>query len=260
MNKPRSGAARRAPPFDQALPDGRLIQFFATAPEPCPYLPGRLERKLLTPLIGARATASYDDLVARGFRRSHTVAYRPACRGCDACIPVRIPVEAFRLSRNLRRATKDCADWRAEEIVPAPARPAHYRLFQRYQTTRHGGGDMARMSFGDYRAMVEESFVATMLAEFRNAAGELKGVTVYDRVADGLSGLYQFFEPEPESASPGSYMIVWLIERAQALGLPYVYLGYYIDDCRKMAYKARFRPLEALGPDGRWRPFKPNLA
>lgn len=257
MTKQRPETAGLAPSLGAALPRGPLIQLFATPPEPCPYLPGRLERKLLTPLIGPRAAASYDDLVLRGFRRSHTIAYRPACRGCDACIPVRIPVAGFVFSRNLRRATRACADWRAEEIAPAIAEPAHYRLFQRYQTTRHGGGDMARMSFGEYRAMIEESFVKTALAEFRDEAGALQGVTIYDQVADGLSGLYQFFEPALESASPGSFMIAWLVERAHALGLPYVYLGYYIKDCRKMAYKARFKPLEALGPDGRWGPFAP---
>lgn len=117
---------------------------------------------------------------------------------------------------------------------------------------------MARMSFGEYRAMVEESFVQTILAEFRDAAGALQGVAIYDRVANGLSALYQFFEPELENTSPGSFMIAWLVERARSLGLDHVYLGYYIGDCRKMAYKARFKPLEALGPDGTWVPFEPT--
>ncbi|MGD9537909.1 MAG: arginyltransferase [Alphaproteobacteria bacterium] len=241
----------------EVLPRGPLVQLFATPPEPCPYLAGRMERKLLTPLIGPRAAANYDDLVVRGFRRSHTIAYRPACRTCDACVPVRIPVESFKLSRNMRKAIRGCADWRAEEVAPPVAQPHHYRLFQRYQNTRHDGGDMARMSFGEYRSMVEESFVPTALAEFRDPSGEVRAVTIYDRIADGLSGLYQFFAPETEASSPGSFMIVWLIERARTLGLPYVYLGYYIAECRKMAYKTRFQPLEALGPDGTWRRFEP---
>jgi arginine-tRNA-protein transferase len=257
MTKQRPHAASLAPPLGATLPRGPLIQLFATPPEPCPYLPGRLERKLLTPLIGPRAASSYDDLVLRGFRRSHTVAYRPACRGCDACIPVRIPVAGFRVSRNLRKAIGACTAWQAEESTPVTAQLGHFRLFQRYQTTRHDGGDMARMSFGEYRAMVEESFVSTVIAEFRDPSGALQGVTIYDRVANGLSGLYQFFESDHEGASPGSFMIAWLVERARALGLSYVYLGYYIRDCRKMAYKARFKPLEALGPDGRWTPFEP---
>ena len=236
---------------------GRLVPLFATPPEPCPYLPERNERKLLTPLYGPNASAVFDELVTRGFRRSHSVAYRPACKGCDACLPVRVRVDEFRPTRNLRKALKDAADWRGEEIDPPAALPNHYRLFQRYQTSRHGGGDMSRMSFGDYRAMVEESAVRSVLVEFRDQHGTVIGVAIYDRVADGLSGLYQFFEPELEPSSPGTFMIVWLIERARALGLPYLYLGYYIEDCRKMAYKVRFRPLEALGPDGRWAPFDP---
>jgi arginine-tRNA-protein transferase len=260
MSKGRIETRALAHSGTDLLPRGPLVQLFATPPEPCPYLPGRLERKLLTPLIGPRAAANYDELVSRGFRRSHTIAYRPACRGCDACIPVRIPVDAFKVSRNLRRAMRGCAGWHAEEFAPPIAQPHHYRTFQRYQNSRHDGGDMARMSYGEYRSMVEESFVPTVLAAFRDPTGEVQAVTIYDRIADGLSGLYQFFEPATEAASPGSFMIVWLIERARALGLPYVYLGYYIEACRKMAYKTRFQPLEALGPDGRWQRFEPASA
>lgn len=239
---------------------GRLVPLFATPPEPCPYLPERNERKLLTPLYGLHAPALFDDLVVRGFRRSHSVAYRPACRACDACVPVRVRVEDFVPSRNLRRVLKGAGQWRGVEIDPPAAQPNHYRLFQRYQSSRHGGGDMARMSFGDYRAMVEESAVRTVLVEFRDEADAVIGVVIYDRVTDGLSGLYQFFEPELEARSPGTFMITWLIERTRALGLPHLYLGYYIEHCRKMAYKVRFRPLEALGPDGRWRAFEPPAA
>ncbi|MSO69743.1 MAG: arginyltransferase [Alphaproteobacteria bacterium] len=257
MNKPRSYTARNAPPIDRTRPDGPLIQFFATPPEPCPYLAGRLERKLLTPLTGSRAPFTYDDLIKRGFRRSHTVAYRPACRQCDACVPVRIVTREFEPSRNLKRSIRVCASWRAEEFAEPTALPAHYRLFQRYQATRHTGGNMARMSFAEYRSMVEESFVHTRLAEFRNDAGALQGIAIYDRVENGLSALYQFFEPDLESTSPGSFMIAWMVERALSLGLDHVYLGYYIGECRKMAYKARFQPLEALGADGRWAPFEP---
>ncbi len=255
MTKQRT-ESERLTPLDAALPNGPFVQLFATPPEPCPYLSGRLERKLLTPLTGARATATYDSLVLRGFRRSHTIAYRPACRACDACLPVRVVAAEFLPSRNLKRAIRACASWQATEIAPPSALPTHYRLFQRYQATRHEGGDMARMSFGDYRSMVEESHVQTMLAEFRDPTGALQAVAIYDRVVNGLSALYQFFEPELESASPGSYMIAWLVERARELGLAYVYLGYYIEDCQKMAYKARFKPIEALGPDGRWVPFE----
>jgi arginine-tRNA-protein transferase len=251
---PQGRAAGRVAPRQ----GGRLVQLFATSPEPCPYLPERNERKLLTPLYGPQAAGLFDDLVVHGFRRSHSVAYRPACRGCDACVPVRVPVARFSPSRNLRKAIHDCRDWHALELEPPPAQPAHYRLFQRYQQRRHGEGDMARMSFGEYRAMVKETAVRSVLVEFRTPAGELAAVTIYDRVADGFSGLYQFFTPESHAQSPGSFMIVWLIERARALGLAHVYLGYYIAGAAKMSYKARFQPLEALGPDGRWAPFRPE--
>jgi arginine-tRNA-protein transferase len=241
-----------------ALAKGQLVQLFATPPEPCPYLPDRLERKLLTPLTGPDAPSVFDELLVRGFRRSHTVAYRPACRGCDACLPVRVRVADFTPSRSMRKIASLCAEWLTQETTPALARPAHYRVFQRYQSSRHGGGEMERMSFGEYRAMVEESYVRTTLVEFRadSGIGKPVGVMIYDRAADGLSGLYQFFEPEIGRKSPGTYMILWLIERARAFGLPYVYLGYYIAESRKMAYKARFRPLEILRPTGRWMPFE----
>ena len=234
---------------------GDLQFFFGTLPQPCPYLPGRQESKIVTELAGRGARALHEELSRAGFRRSHTLAYKPACTGCNACIPVRIPVADFAASRSLKRVWRRNADLSAAE-KPARATPEQFAVFARYQQWRHGDGGMATMNLGDYRAMVEETPIDTMLVEFRDGDGKFFGASLTDRLSDGLSGVYKYFDPTEPQRSAGTYIVLWHIERARALGLPYVYLGYWIADCRKMSYKARFRPIEALGPGG-WRPMVP---
>lgn len=233
----------------------RLHLFYGTARQPCPYLPGREERKAAVALSGPGARALLDSLTAAGFRRTYSAAWRPACQGCDACVPVRIPVAAFRPSRSQRRVRRRNADLRARECPPFGTLE-QYGVFRAYESSRHGG-DMAAMGFGEFRAMIEDTPADTRMAEFRDADGRLAAAALLDRVADGLSAVYTFFAPGRERASPGVYAVLWLVSRARALGLPYVYLGYWIRDCPKMAYKTRFRPLEAL-VGGRWLPFGPQ--
>jgi arginine-tRNA-protein transferase len=231
-------------------PPRRPQFFYTTAPLPCPYLPGRTERKVVTEITGPDAEPLHDRLSRAGFRRSHNIAYAPVCPGCNACVPIRIPVAQFTADRGLRRV------WKANPgvdgtDVPARATAEQYQLFQRYQQARHGDGDMATMSFYDYRAMVEDTPIETFLVEFRDPDESLVGVCLTDRLGDGLSAVYSFFLPEQEKRSLGTFTILWLIERARLLGLPHVYLGYWVRESRKMAYKARFRPSEIL-VGGRW--------
>jgi leucyl-tRNA---protein transferase len=225
--------------------------FYTTAPLPCPYVTGRTERKVVTEIAGPGTEALHDRLSRAGFRRSHNIAYAPVCPSCQSCIPIRIPVATFQPGATLRRIAK--ANARVEGFVAAPRATAEqFQLFQRYQQARHGGGDMATMSFYDYRAMVEDTPVETFLAEFRDPDTRLISACLTDRLGDGLSAVYSFYAPTLEKRSLGTHAILWLIERARALGLPYVYLGYWVPESRKMAYKARFRPSEVL-ISGTWR-------
>jgi leucyl-tRNA---protein transferase len=226
-------------------------QFYRTAALPCPYLADRVERKLVTELAGREAVAFYNELSRAGFRRSHNLAYRPACAGCEACLPVRIPVAEFRLTRSLRRIVNLNRDIAARLVAPIVS-VEQYRLFLRYQRARHSDSDMAAMTYGDYRAMIEDSPVATRLVELRHAAGALAGACLLDLLDDGLSAVYSFYDPADGNRSLGNLLVLSLINEARTLGLPYVYLGYLISDSPKMAYKARFRPLEGLGSSG-WR-------
>ncbi|KAA5607595.1 arginyltransferase [Roseospira marina] len=224
--------------------------FFTTAPMPCPYLDGRLERKIVTDLTGPSADTVHDALSRAGFRRSHTIAYAPACPGCQACLPVRIVVDGFKPRGTLRRITKANTDL-SVTVLTASATAEQYQLFARYQQARHGESDMALMGFFDYRSMVEDSPIDTAMAEFRDPDGTLVAGCLLDRMNDGLSAVYSFFEPDSATRrSLGTYMVLWLIERARSEGLDYVYLGYWIENSRKMSYKSRFRPLEAFGPEG----------
>lgn len=225
--------------------------FYRTAALPCPYLDGKIERKLVTELVGREATEFYNRLSRAGFRRSHNLAYRPACGGCSACLPVRIVVADFIDSRSLKRIRNLNRGIRPRMTAPL-ATLEQYRLFLRYQRTRHGDSDMAAMTFGDYRAMIEESPVATRLAELRDDGGVLRGACLLDVLDDGLSAVYSFYDPDQSKHSLGTLLVLVLIDEARRRGLPYVYLGYWIADSAKMAYKARFRPLEALEPGG-WR-------
>src|ERR1700731_2669095 len=205
-------------------------QFYLTSPSACPYLPSRQERKVFTHLIGRRAVALNDQLTQSGFRRSQTIAYRPACENCRACVSVRIKADEFRLSRN----------------------------FRRYLDARHGDGGMADMTAVDYATMIEDSHVETRLVEYRLsqesavAAGKrpLLAACLTDLLADGLSMVYSFYVPGEQHRSFGTYMILDHIERARRFGLPHVYLGYWVAGSRKMAYKARFLPQERLGMNG----------
>lgn len=226
--------------------------FFGTRELPCPYLPDRLERKVVTELSGQEPQALYGRLSRAGFRRSHGLAYRPACTGCGACIPVRINAADFTWTRSFRRILRMNRDL-TETVQPAMATVEQYRLFQRYQNSRHGGGDMSGMALTEYRDMIEETPVDTDVIEYRDTEGTLVGVMLADRTEDGFSAVYSFFAPEMERRSLGSHVILSQVLRASDAGLPFVYLGYWIADSRKMAYKTRFRPLEALG-DGGWTP------
>lgn len=223
--------------------------FFATAPLPCPYLPGRIERRVVTELSGREAMSLNDRLSLAGFRRSHGICYAPACPDCNACVPVRIVAPEFHMTRSHRRIWRMNADIDADVRDPV-ATNEQFALFADYQAVRHGDGDMAKMDFLDYQALVEDTPVETELVEFRGADGLLAAVCVVDRVDNGLSAVYSFFDPEDRKRGLGSYIILWLVDRARAAGLDYVYLGFWIDGCDKMAYKARFQPLELLGADG----------
>jgi leucyl-tRNA---protein transferase len=238
-------------------PPKRPQFFYTTAPLPCPYLSGRTERKVVTEITGPDAEAMHDRLSRAGFRRSHNIAYAPVCPGCNACVPIRIPVGRFAIDRSLRRVLKANANLIGRETPPR-ATAEQYQLFQRYQNARHHDGDMATMSFYDYRAMVEDTPIETSVIEFRDERERLVAACLTDRLGDGLSAVYSFFDPLLERRSPGTFMILWLIEQARAVGLPHVYLGYWVQKSRKMAYKARFKPSEIL-VGGVWRDAAPDI-
>ena len=233
-------------------PPRRPQFFYTTAPLPCPYVQGRVERKVVTEIAGPDAERLHDRLSRAGFRRSHNIAYAPVCHGCSSCVPIRIPVASYTPSRTMKRVQRANRAILGHEIA-ARATAEQYALFQLYQAARHGEGDMAAMSFYDYRAMVEDTPIDTRIVEFREASGRLIGVCLTDRLGDGVSAVYSFFDPALAAQSLGSLAILWLIGRAAELGLPYVYLGYWVPESRKMAYKARFRPCEILA-GGAWRP------
>nr|WP_295739010.1 arginyltransferase [uncultured Acidocella sp.] len=225
--------------------------FYTTAPLPCPYVAGRTERKVVTELAGVSAETLHDRLSRGGFRRSHNIAYAPVCAGCNACVPIRIRAHEFEPDRTQRRIEKRNADLLVQEMPPR-ATAEQYALFQAYQQARHGDGDMSTMSFYDYRAMVEDTPIETSLVEFRLPSGQLVGACLTDRLGDGLSAVYSFFETEMNARSLGTYAIIWLARRAVSLRLEHVYLGYWVEDSRKMSYKAKFHPSEVLR-GGVWR-------
>jgi arginine-tRNA-protein transferase len=230
-------------------------QFYLTAPAPCPYLPGRLERKVFTHLVGDRAAALNDILTQGGFRRSQNIAYRPACDGCRSCISVRTIVDDFRPTESMARVIRKNRDLVGTPTSPTPSSD-QYSLFRRYLDARHSEGGMADMSVLDYAMMVGESYVTTNVYEYRfrgpdtaiNGRGEgpLIATALTDVLADGLSMVYSFYDPDYADRSLGTFMILDHIQRARKLGLPYVYLGYWVDGSRKMGYKRRFKPQEHL--------------
>ena len=225
--------------------------YYVLAESACPYLPGRRERKLITEVSGADASHRYSLLSRAGFRRSHHFAYRPACEGCAACVPVRVNAKRFAMTRSLKRVARLNAGLHVAEKT-ALATAEQYDMFNRYIASRHGDGEMAGMKLADYRGMVEHSRIDTRMVEFRDESARLAGACLVDWLGDGLSAVYSFFDPELERRSLGTHMVLWLIEAARSARLPYVYLGYWIQDAEKMAYKTRFQPLEAFGPAG-WR-------
>jgi arginine-tRNA-protein transferase len=235
----------------QRLPNQRMLTFYRSGPMPCPYLPGRIEQQLFTELAGSGVQDVFEQLSLSGFRRSHHIAYRPACKGCSACVAVRVRVDDFERTKSWRRILRTNGDLTAVDAGKAVS-DEQFRLFQRYVLSRHGEGDMARMNRRDYAAMVVSSPVETAMIEFRDAAGDLVAACLLDHLADGLSAVYSYFDPSLPRRSLGSYVILWMIEEARRLGLPHVYLGFWIEDSPKMAYKGRFRPLEAMDSDG-WR-------
>src|SRR5260370_5081994 len=228
-------------------------QFFATSPVACPYVSGRAERKLIVELGGSGAALFYDDLSRAGFRRSHRFAYRPACRGCSSCVPVRIAVGRYSHTRSTRRSRNTNRD-SSGRLIGARATPEQFRLFSAYQRLRHSDSDMASMSYGDYRGMVEDTPVRTAIAEFRDGRGGLVAASLIDLLDDGVSAVYSFYDPLQPNRGLGPWSVLWLVEQCQRRGQPFGYPRYWTADRPKMAYKARFPALERFAA-GAWTHF-----
>jgi leucyl-tRNA---protein transferase len=234
-------------------------QFYLTAPSPCPYLAGHEERKVFTHLVGERAAELNDLLTHGGFRRSQSIAYRPACETCRSCVSVRVVAEDFRPTRSMRRIQERNHDIIGDLRIAVPT-SEQYSVFRSYLDRRHRDGGMADMTVLDYAMMVEDSHVETRMIEYRRrgpdssingrGTGELLAVALTDMLSDGLSMVYSFFESGEAARSLGTFMILDHIARAKRMGLAYVYLGYWVAGSRKMHYKSRFLPQERLSPDG----------
>lgn len=244
-------------------------QFYLTAPSPCPYLAGKEERKVFTHLVGERAPELNNILTQGGFRRSQSIAYRPACENCRACVSVRVVAKDFRPSQSMRRIVRRNADIGSEMRIAVPT-SEQYSIFRAYLDSRHRDGGMADMTVLDYAMMVEDSHIETRVIEYRrrqpalavtaplggegrmagHGSGDLVALALTDVLGDGLSMVYSFFEPDEAARSLGTFMVLDHIARAQRMGLAYVYLGYWVRGSRKMDYKSRFLPQERLMPDG----------
>jgi arginine-tRNA-protein transferase len=237
-------------PDDSALPYS-LLQFYATSPYPCSYLPDREARSQVATPTHLIDTEVYSTLVRRGFRRSGAFTYRPHCDNCEACIPVRLPVAELQYSRAQRRAIRNHAELTIRQR-PLAFYGEHFALYTRYQNARHAGGGMDEDGAENYAHFLLQSRVDTRLIEF-SEGDAVRMVSIIDVLEDGLSSVYTFYDPDVAGASYGTYNILWQALQCTALDLPYLYLGYWIANSRKMAYKSRFQPIEGL-IDGHWQP------
>lgn len=229
-----------------------VVHFYATAPYPCSYLDGREARSQVAIPVEAIDAALYSQLVRMGFRRSGYYTYRPFCEGCEACVPVRLRAAQFAPDRTQRRI------WRrhqglAVRVLPLAFDTRHFELYRRYQRARHPGGGMSEDGSQQYSEFILKSRVDSVLVEF-SEGDVVRMVSLVDRLEDGLSAVYTFYDPDVPGASYGNYSVMWQARWAREMGLPFLYLGYWIGECRKMVYKSRFKPLERLA-DGAWAPF-----
>jgi leucyl-tRNA---protein transferase len=230
-------------------------QFFMTPPAACPYVPGRHERKVFTHLNAEKPFETVDHLLRTGFRRSQNIAYTPHCVGCNACVSVRVLVDDFQPGRSFRRTQEANRDLAARQLPPV-ATSDQYALFRDYIASRHGDGGMADMSAGDYSAMVQDTQLTTTMTEYRRRPPgglpsefhkwPLLGAALCDQLSDGISMVYSYYDTDEAARGLGTYLILDQIEQARRLGLPYVYLGYWVEGSAKMSYKTRFQPQERL--------------